>query len=108
MSLSGSLPQINLGVQGETAPNASTITRFVQRFRDTGSVADGKQSGRASVFEMKMADEQTVLQRNPIKRPSVYIFIITEFISLLNSDERYLVCLKTAQRVTHHGTLWKF
>ncbi|GFX44966.1 DUF4817 domain-containing protein [Trichonephila clavipes] len=73
---------------GETAPNASTIT--VQRFRDTGSVADRKQSGRASIVKTKVADVETALQRNPMKRPSVYTNIITEFISLLNSDERYL------------------
>ncbi|GFX49643.1 hypothetical protein TNCV_4902851 [Trichonephila clavipes] len=29
---------------GETSPNASTITRLVQRFRDTESVADRKHS----------------------------------------------------------------
>ncbi|GFU63081.1 hypothetical protein TNCV_4123211 [Trichonephila clavipes] len=33
----------------------------------------------------------------------VYINIITEFISLINSDERYLSCNKIAQSVTHHG-----
>ncbi|GFS87697.1 acyl-CoA synthetase family member 2, mitochondrial [Trichonephila clavipes] len=88
---------------GETAPNASTIRRLVQRFRDTGSVADRKQSGRASIVKTKVADVDTALQ-SPMKRPYVYINIITEFISLLNSDERYLGCSRTAQRVTHHGT----
>ncbi|GFU62630.1 DUF4817 domain-containing protein [Trichonephila clavipes] len=92
---------------GETAPNAS-ITRLVQRLRDTGSAADRKQSVRASIVKTKMADVETVLQRSPMKRPSIYINIITEFISLPNSDERYLGCSKTAQRVTYHETVWKF
>ncbi|GFW40300.1 uncharacterized protein TNCV_1018581 [Trichonephila clavipes] len=35
-----------------------------------------------------------------MKRPSVYINIITEYISLRNSDERYLSCSKTVQSVT--------
>ncbi|GFX96174.1 DUF4817 domain-containing protein [Trichonephila clavipes] len=68
------------------------ITRFVQWFQNTGSVADRKQSGKASIMKTKVADVETALQRSPMKRPSVYINIITEFISLLNSDERYLGC----------------
>ncbi|GFV85603.1 DUF4817 domain-containing protein [Trichonephila clavipes] len=72
---------------GETSPNVSTITCLVQRFRDTGSVADKKQSGRASIVKTKVADVETALQRSPMKRPPVYINIITEFISLLNSNE---------------------
>jgi hypothetical protein len=31
-------------------PNKSTISRLVNRFRDTGSVQDRKRSGRPSVF----------------------------------------------------------
>ncbi|GFX66742.1 ig-like and fibronectin type-III domain-containing protein 2 [Trichonephila clavipes] len=73
---------------GETAPNASTITLSVQRFRDTGLVADKKRSGRASIVKEKVVDLQTCLRRSPIKRPSIYISIIMEFISLLNCDER--------------------
>ncbi|GFX57973.1 hypothetical protein TNCV_705551 [Trichonephila clavipes] len=44
--------------------------------------------GRASTVKAKVADVETVLQRSPMKRPSVYINIITEFIALLSSDER--------------------
>ncbi|GFX19354.1 DUF4817 domain-containing protein [Trichonephila clavipes] len=73
----------------ETSPNASTITHLVQRFRDTGSVADKKRSDAASIVKTKVAD---ALQRNPMKKTSVYINIITEFISLLHIDERYLDC----------------
>ncbi|GFV72180.1 hypothetical protein TNCV_3278351 [Trichonephila clavipes] len=63
-----------------------------------------KRSGRASTVKTKVVNEETALQRSPLKRPSV---IITEFISLLNSDERYLGCNKMVQRVTHHGAVWK-
>ncbi|GFR33191.1 DUF4817 domain-containing protein [Trichonephila clavata] len=52
---------------GETAPNASTITRLVQGFRDTESVADRKRSGRASIVKTKGADVETVLQRSSMK-----------------------------------------
>ncbi|GFT84735.1 DUF4817 domain-containing protein [Trichonephila clavipes] len=93
--------------QGETAPNASTITLLEQRFRDTGSVADRKRSGRASIVKTKVADVETALQRSPLKRPSVCINIITEFISLLKVMKCTLGCSKTAQRVTH-WTVWKF
>ncbi|GFW96723.1 DUF4817 domain-containing protein [Trichonephila clavipes] len=93
---------------GETAPNASTITLLVQRFRDTGSVADRKRSGRASIVKTKMVDMETVLQRSPLKRPSVYVNIITEFIYLLKVMKDTLDCSKTAQRVIHHGAVWKF
>ncbi|GFS75824.1 DUF4817 domain-containing protein [Trichonephila clavipes] len=79
--------------------------RLLQRFRDTGSVADRKRSGRVKT---KVADVETALTRSPMKRPPVYINIITEFISLLNRDVRYLGCSKTVQRVIHQGTLWKF
>ncbi|GFV50945.1 DUF4817 domain-containing protein [Trichonephila clavipes] len=41
---------------GETAPNESTITRLVQRFSDTGSVADRERSDRASIVKMKVVD----------------------------------------------------
>ncbi|GFV10979.1 DUF4817 domain-containing protein [Trichonephila clavipes] len=90
---------------GDAAPNASSTTRLVQRFRDTGSVADRKQSGRVPIVKRKATDGETTVQRSLLKRPSVYINIITEFISLLNSNERCLGCSKTAKRVTHHGTL---
>ncbi|GFU96842.1 DUF4817 domain-containing protein [Trichonephila clavipes] len=56
---------------GETAPNAATITLLVQRFRDTGSVADRKRSGRASIVKTKVADVETALQRSQLKRRSV-------------------------------------
>ncbi|GFX64161.1 uncharacterized protein TNCV_1507781 [Trichonephila clavipes] len=65
------------------------MTLLVQRFRDTESVADRMRPGRASLGKTKMADVETTLQRSPMKRPSVYINIITAFISLRNSDERY-------------------
>ncbi|GFT40631.1 DUF4817 domain-containing protein [Trichonephila clavipes] len=104
-----SLPVINAFQQkypGETAPNASTRTRIVQRFRDTGPVAHRKQSSRAngtaSIVKTKVTDVETALQ---MKRPSVHINIIMQFTSLLKSDERYLSCSKTEQRVTHHGIL---
>ncbi|GFU95485.1 DUF4817 domain-containing protein [Trichonephila clavipes] len=92
---------------GGTAPNASKITYLVQLFRDTGSVADRKQLVIASIVKTKTADVDTALQRSPMKRPSVNINIVTEFISLLNSDE-HLGGSKTGQRITHHGTVWKF
>ncbi|GFW48254.1 DUF4817 domain-containing protein [Trichonephila clavipes] len=94
--------------QGEIVPNEPTVTLLVQRFRVTGSVADRKRSGTASIVKTKVADVENALQRSPLKRPSVYINIITEFISLLNSDESTLGCNKTAQRVTHHVAVWKF
>ncbi|GFW84800.1 uncharacterized protein TNCV_680881 [Trichonephila clavipes] len=74
---------------GETAPNASTITHLLRQFHGTGSVADRKQSCGASLVKPKVADVETALQRSQIKRPSVYINIITEIISLLNIDKRY-------------------
>ncbi|GFT88749.1 DUF4817 domain-containing protein [Trichonephila clavipes] len=46
---------------GETAPNASMITLLKQRFRDTGSVADRKLSGRAFIMKTKVADVETTL-----------------------------------------------
>ncbi|GFS73743.1 DUF4817 domain-containing protein [Trichonephila clavipes] len=52
---------------GEAALNASTITLLVQRIRGTGSVADRKRSGRASLVETKVADVETALQRSPMK-----------------------------------------
>ncbi|GFS94102.1 DUF4817 domain-containing protein [Trichonephila clavipes] len=73
---------------GETAPNVSTITGLVEWFCDTGSVADRKRWCRVSIVKTKVTDVETALQRSPIKRPFVYINIITEFIALLNRDER--------------------
>ncbi|GFW15484.1 DUF4817 domain-containing protein [Trichonephila clavipes] len=84
------------------------ITLLVQRLHDTGSVADRKRSNRAFMLKTKVADVETALQRRPLKRPSVYINIITEFISLLKVMKDTLGCSKTAQRVTHHRTVWKF
>ncbi|GFV13372.1 DUF4817 domain-containing protein [Trichonephila clavipes] len=52
---------------GETALNASTIPRLVHQFRDTGSVADRKRYGRASIVKTKVTDVETPLQRNPMK-----------------------------------------
>ncbi|GFV02173.1 uncharacterized protein TNCV_1573851 [Trichonephila clavipes] len=52
-----SLPVINSFQQkypGETAPNASMVTRLVQRFCGTGSVADRKHSGRSSKRKRQM------------------------------------------------------
>ncbi|GFX17182.1 DUF4817 domain-containing protein [Trichonephila clavipes] len=74
---------------GETVRNASRITYLVQRFRDTGSVADRKPLGTAYTVEAKVADVETALQRSPMKLQSINLNIISEFISLLNSDERY-------------------
>ncbi|GFX94803.1 DUF4817 domain-containing protein [Trichonephila clavipes] len=85
----------------ETAPNALTTTLSVKRFHDTGSVADRKRSGRASIVKTKVADMETALQRSPLERPSVNISIIMEFISLLKVLNGMLDCSKTAQRVTH-------
>ncbi|GFW29463.1 DUF4817 domain-containing protein [Trichonephila clavipes] len=103
-SLFDSMPRCVLKHQREASPHASTITYLLLWFFDTASVADKKQSGRASIMKTKVADVDTSLQRNPMKRPSVYLNIITEFISLLNSDERYLGCSNMVQRVAHHGT----
>ncbi|GFW00496.1 DUF4817 domain-containing protein [Trichonephila clavipes] len=69
--------------RGETAHNASTITRLVQLFRGTESVADRKRSGRAYIVKTKVADGDIALQRNPLKRLSVCKNIITEFMSFL-------------------------
>ncbi|GFW87138.1 DUF4817 domain-containing protein [Trichonephila clavipes] len=63
----------------ETSPNTSTITQVVLRFRDTGSVAGRKRSGKASRVITKVANVETALQNRPIKMPSVYINNITEF-----------------------------
>ncbi|GFW52149.1 DUF4817 domain-containing protein [Trichonephila clavipes] len=71
-----------------------------------GSVADRKRSGRASIVKTKVADVETILQRGPLKRPSVYINIIAEFIFLLKGMKVTLGCSKTAQRVIHHDTVW--
>ncbi|GFX36193.1 uncharacterized protein TNCV_2065341 [Trichonephila clavipes] len=79
------------------------ITFLVQRLRDTGSVADKKRSGRAFRMKTKVADVETDLQRSPLKRPSVYINIHTEFISLLKVMKGMLGCSKMAQCVRHHG-----
>ncbi|GFU77388.1 DUF4817 domain-containing protein [Trichonephila clavipes] len=68
---------------GETAPHASTIILLVQRLRNTGLVEDWKRSDRASIVKTKMADVETASQKSPWKRLSVYINIITEFMSLL-------------------------
>ncbi|GFU22338.1 hypothetical protein TNCV_567971 [Trichonephila clavipes] len=54
-----------------------------------GSVVDRKRLGRASIVKTKVTDVETTLQRSPMKRLPVYININTEFISGLNSDERY-------------------
>ncbi|PRD26877.1 UNVERIFIED_CONTAM: cadm2 [Trichonephila clavipes] len=78
----------------ETAPNASTITLLVQWFRDIGSVADRKRSGRASIVKMKVAHVETVLRRSPLKRPTTCINIITEFTFLLKVMKGTLCCSK--------------
>ncbi|PRD28326.1 UNVERIFIED_CONTAM: hypothetical protein NCL1_32708 [Trichonephila clavipes] len=93
---------------GETAPNASMITLLVQRLRDTVSVVSRKRSGRVFLMKTKMAVEEPALQRSPLKKPSVYINIITKFISLLKVMKSTLVCSKPAQFVIHRGTVWKF
>ncbi|GFS72243.1 hypothetical protein TNCV_2442751 [Trichonephila clavipes] len=38
-------------------------------------------------MKTKEADVETAIQRNPKKIPSIYINIIRDFISLLNSDK---------------------
>jgi hypothetical protein len=38
-------------------PNKSTISRLVNRFRDTGSVQDKNRSGRPSVFSYDSLDD---------------------------------------------------
>ncbi|GFY00328.1 DUF4817 domain-containing protein [Trichonephila clavipes] len=93
---------------GETAPYTSMIILLVQRLRDTGSVVDRKRSGRAFIMKKKATDVETTLQRSPLKRPSVCINSITEFISLLKVMKGTHGCSKTAQCVTHHETVWKF
>ncbi|GFV80634.1 uncharacterized protein TNCV_4617961 [Trichonephila clavipes] len=86
-------------------PKLTTDDYQLQRLHDTGSVADRKRSGRASfIRKTKMADVETALQRSPLKRPSVYINIITKFISVLNVMKGTLGYSKTAQCVTYHGT----
>ncbi|GFU70407.1 DUF4817 domain-containing protein [Trichonephila clavipes] len=78
---------------GEAVPNASMITLLVQRLPDTGLVAGRKPSGRAFVMKTKVKDVETALQRSPLKRPSVYINIITKFISLLRVIKGTLGCI---------------
>ncbi|GFY21731.1 DUF4817 domain-containing protein [Trichonephila clavipes] len=87
------------------------ITLLVLRLRDTGSVADRKRSGRAFIMKTKVTDVETALQRSPLKSPSIYINIITKFISLLKGMKSTLGCSKTAQFVIHYGTdffLWGY
>ncbi|GFU65300.1 DUF4817 domain-containing protein [Trichonephila clavipes] len=105
----------------ETAPNTSTITHLVLRIRNTGSIADKKRSGRQSIVNTKVADVETALQisllKNSPKFPHFfgstvdyfdYKNTITEFISLLNIDERYTkLQSKMTQRVPHDGMIWK-
>ncbi|PRD28117.1 UNVERIFIED_CONTAM: hypothetical protein NCL1_33395 [Trichonephila clavipes] len=56
---------------------------------------------------MKVLDVKIALQRSPLKRPSVYLKFITEFISLPNGMKGTFGCSKTARCVTHHGAeLW--
>ncbi|GFU70482.1 hypothetical protein TNCV_2511381 [Trichonephila clavipes] len=88
----------------ETAPNASTITLLVQWFRDIGSVADRKRSGRASIVKMKVAHVETVLRRSPLKRPTTCINIITEFTFLLKVMKGTLCCSKMGH-ITGHCTM---
>ncbi|GFV61978.1 DUF4817 domain-containing protein [Trichonephila clavipes] len=76
----------------------------VQRLRDTGSFADRKRLDRAFILKTKVADVETTLQRSPLKRPSVYINIITKLISLLQMMKGTLGCSKTEQFITHHRT----
>ncbi|GFW63749.1 DUF4817 domain-containing protein [Trichonephila clavipes] len=66
-------------------------------------MADRKRSDRASIVKTKVADVETALQRSPLKRSSIYLNIITEFISWLKGMNGMLGCSKTAQRVPHHG-----
>ncbi|GFW61359.1 DUF4817 domain-containing protein [Trichonephila clavipes] len=84
------------------------ITFLVQRLRDTGLVADRERSGSVFIMKTKVADVETALQRTPLKRPSVYINIITEFISLLKVMEVMRGCSKTAQCIPHYGTTVKY
>ncbi|GFU94037.1 hypothetical protein TNCV_1738891 [Trichonephila clavipes] len=53
---------------GDAAPNASSTTRLVQRFRDTGSVADRKQSGRVPIVKRKATDGETTVQKKSIEK----------------------------------------
>ncbi|GFW63553.1 DUF4817 domain-containing protein [Trichonephila clavipes] len=90
----------------EAAPNASVITFLVQRFRETGLVADRKRSGRAFIMKTKVADVEIALQ-SPFKRASIYINIITEFISHLKVMKGTLGCSKMAQQYGSHNSIFR-
>ncbi|GFS86767.1 DUF4817 domain-containing protein [Trichonephila clavipes] len=94
-------------IQGQLAPNESTITLLVQRFRDTGSVAHWKRSGRASAVKPKVENVETALQRGPLKRPSGYINILADSTFLLKMMKGTLGCSKMAQHVVRHMSVWK-
>jgi transposase len=49
-------------------PNNSTTTRLIDRFRESGSVADRKRSGRPTILtEAKLADVEGMMQHSPSK-----------------------------------------
>ncbi|KAJ8885202.1 hypothetical protein PR048_011398 [Dryococelus australis] len=55
-------------------PNNATITRLMNRFRESGSVVDEKRSGRpANLTEAKLAAVERTMSRSPsksLRRPS--------------------------------------
>ncbi|KAJ8874175.1 hypothetical protein PR048_025017 [Dryococelus australis] len=49
-----------------TVPNNATITRLSNRFRESGSAADKKRSGRPAILaEAKLADVERTMLRSP-------------------------------------------
>jgi hypothetical protein len=57
-----------------SVPNKSTISRLVNRFRDTGSVQDRNRSGRASVSNDNSLDDICqILLRSPWKSLKLYL-----------------------------------
>lgn len=51
-----------------SVPNKSTLTRLIRRFRETGSVADKKRSGRPVVLtDAKLSEVRNAMQQSPSK-----------------------------------------
>ena len=53
---------------GDKVPNNSTITRLIALFRETGSVADKKKTGRPKILtDAKLGEVRDAIQRSPSK-----------------------------------------
>ncbi|GFU94587.1 hypothetical protein TNCV_3078331 [Trichonephila clavipes] len=93
---------VSLLVQYRVIPGVSKVTHIHM-------VADRKRSGKASIVKTKVADVETALQRSPLKSPSVYLNIITEFIALLKVMKGILLVAARRRIVSRiAGTVRKF